>query len=116
MSLSEARKFFKSSRGNSHSGINPKNLIKHETSKTQYSKKHLYLIGILIIFKSIASKPQQIKQLIDADIIPLLGNIKLHTLKTIDVTQALDKIVQRDARVHANKVLAALKQAFGLWC
>lgn len=59
------------------------------------------------------AQPKQIKQIIDADIIPLLGNKKLDLLKTKDITQALDQIVNRGAPVHANKVLAALKQAFG---
>ena len=57
-------------------------------------------------------QPQQIKQLIDADIIPLLGDIELTKLSPALVTTALDKIVKRGARVHANKVLSALKQAF----
>lgn len=57
-------------------------------------------------------QPQQIKQLIDADIIPLLGDVELTKLTPALVTNALDTIVKRGARVHANKVLAALKQAF----
>ena len=57
-------------------------------------------------------QPLQIKQLIDADIIPLLGTIELAKLSPALVTNALDKIVKRGSPVHANKVLAALKQAF----
>ncbi|HDV6747767.1 tyrosine-type recombinase/integrase [Legionella pneumophila serogroup 1] len=56
--------------------------------------------------------PQQIKQIIDADIIPLLGDIELTKLSPAIITKALDKIVKRGSPVHANKVLAALKQAF----
>lgn len=56
-------------------------------------------------------QPLQIKQLIDADIIPSLGHIELAKLSTTHITQALDKIVTHGAKVHANKVLAAIKQA-----
>ncbi len=42
-----------------------------------------------------------------------MGEKKLETLQTKDITQALDTIVNRGAPVHANKVLAALKQALG---
>lgn len=42
----------------------------------------------------------------------MLGDIELTKLTPALVTNALDKIVKRGARVHANKVLAALKQAF----
>ena len=58
------------------------------------------------------AQPQQIWQHIKADIIPLLGNKKLDHLKTREITQALDKIVNRGSPVHANKVLSTLKQAF----
>jgi len=57
-------------------------------------------------------KPGQIRQQIDADIIPLLGNLKLDKITTRKLTLALEKIVDRGSPVHANKVLSSLKQAF----
>ncbi len=57
-------------------------------------------------------QPQQIKQQIDADIIPLLGKLELNKLQTRDITRALDTIVKRGAPMHANKVLSTLKQVF----
>ena len=57
-------------------------------------------------------QPIQIKQQIDADIIPLLGHKELEKLHPRDITQALDSIVNRGSPVHANKVLSTLKQAF----
>ena len=57
-------------------------------------------------------QPQQIKQQIDADIIPLLGKKELEKLQPRDITQALDSIVKRGSPVHANKVLSTLKQVF----
>ncbi len=41
-----------------------------------------------------------------------MGSIELAKLSPAMITKALDKIVNRGAPVHANKVLAALKQAF----
>ena len=40
-------------------------------------------------------KPLQIKQQIDSDIIPLLGKLALDKIQTIDISKALDKIVER---------------------
>lgn len=57
-------------------------------------------------------QPQQIKQVIDADIIPPLGQIALEKIQARDITKSLDIIVKRGAPVHANKVLSTLKQAF----
>ncbi|HHF7383401.1 TPA: tyrosine-type recombinase/integrase, partial [Legionella anisa] len=57
-------------------------------------------------------QPQQIKQQIDADIIPLLGTFEIEKIQPRDIAKALDTIVQRGSPVHANKVLSTLKQAF----
>lgn len=56
--------------------------------------------------------PKQIKQQIDADIIPSLGKIKLDGVTTRQITIALEKIVDRGSFVHANKVLSTIKQMF----
>lgn len=56
--------------------------------------------------------PSQIKQHIDADIIPSIGSINLEEITTREITIALDKIVDRGANVHANKVLSTIKQMF----
>ncbi len=56
--------------------------------------------------------PGQIKQQIDADIIPALGQYKIDEITTLQITQALKTIVARGANVHANKVLSTIKQMF----
>ena len=56
-------------------------------------------------------RPEIIKRQIYGDIIPLLGNIELDKLKTIDITMALDSIVARDAPIQANRVLSSIKQS-----
>ena len=113
MSLANARKAFIDLQEIRRQGLNPKNFLKskekedEKTSVTQlmqqwytnYIEKH-------------RKQPLQIKQHIDADVIPLLGDRFIDSLETRDITKALDKIVARGAPVHANKVLSTIKQAF----
>ena len=60
-------------------------------------------------------KPRQIKQQIEADIIPLLGHLPLDKIQTIDIAKALDKIVARGAPIHANRVLKHHQTSIQLW-
>ncbi|MFK5984245.1 MAG: tyrosine-type recombinase/integrase [Pseudomonadota bacterium] len=54
--------------------------------------------------------PKQIKQIIDADIIPSWGSLKLEEITTRQITLGLEEIVDRGANVQANKVLSTMKQ------
>lgn len=112
MSLGQARAAYQTLFDLWQSGVDPKaHLAKLDEAKTNTVKK-LVLGWYENYIEKERKQPQQIKQLIDADIIPLLGDIELAKLSPAIVTTALDKIVKRGARVHANKVLSALKQAF----
>ncbi|HRD70383.1 MAG TPA: tyrosine-type recombinase/integrase [Legionella sp.] len=113
MSLSDARKSFLEFRDKRRAGLNPKEIIKEQNEYDHSTVKKLVLDWYTGYIEKQRAQPKQIKQIIDADIIPLLGEKKLEALKTKDITQALDKIVNRGSPVHANKVLAALKQALG---
>ncbi|MCE3044169.1 site-specific integrase [Legionella sp. 16cNR16C] len=113
MSLSDARKQFLEFRDKRRAGLNPKEIIKEQNEQDHSTVKKLILDWYTGYIEKQRAQPKQIKQIIDADIIPLLGEKKLEKLKTKDITQALDTIVNRGSPVHANKVLAALKQAFG---
>lgn len=53
-----------------------------------------------------------IKRQIDNDIIPLLGKKKLDDVQTKDISEALDTIVKRGARILANRTLSSIKQMF----
>lgn len=90
----------------------PKEIINNQKEAQNNTVSKLVLAWYAGYIEKERKQPQQIKQLIDADIIPLLGDIELTKLSPAMVTKALDKIVKRGAPVHANKVLAALKQAF----
>ncbi|WP_412754404.1 tyrosine-type recombinase/integrase [Legionella donaldsonii] len=112
MKLGQARVAYQALFDLWQSGADPKaHLAKLEEAKTNTVRKLVSGWYENYIEKE-RKQPQQIKQLIDADILPLLGDIELTKLTPALVTTALDKIVKRGARIHANKVLAALKQAF----
>ncbi len=111
MTLSQARTACQALFDLWQSGVDPKaHIAKLLEEKTDTVKKLVTGWYINYILKE-RKQPLQIKQLIDADIIPLLGDVELAKLSSALVTKALDKIVKRGSRVHANKVLAALKQA-----
>ena len=57
-------------------------------------------------------RPEKIKQQIDHDIIPLLGEKFVDEITTKDISTALDVIVDRGASIQANRVLSSIKQAF----
>ena len=93
------------------SGVDPKaHMIKLAEAKTDTVKKLVTGWYTNYILKE-RKQPKQIEQLINADIVPLLGIVELAKLTPVLVTRALDTIVKRGSPVHANKVLAALKQA-----
>ena len=112
MTLSQARTAYQELFDLWQSGIEPEaHMLKLLETKTDTVKKLVLGWYTNYILKE-RKQPLQIKQLIDADIIPLLGTVELTKLTPALVTNALDKIVNRGSPVHANKVLAALKQAF----
>jgi integrase len=58
------------------------------------------------------SRPDIPKQMLDADIVPALGNMKLMEVKPRDIIKALDPIVDRGAHTLANRALSVVKQMF----
>lgn len=112
MSLADAKKRFVELSDIRKGGCNPKDHVQEELYQEQNTVKNLVLSWYDNYIIKHRTRPDQIQQLINADIIPLLGDKSLDKLKTREITHALDKIVSRGASVHANKVLAALKQAF----
>jgi integrase len=111
-SLANAKKRFIELSGLRKDGINPKEYIQKQLEKETNTVKTLIFEWYSNYVLKHLKKPLQIKQQIDADIIPLLGEIKLDGIQTKDITKALDAIVSRGAPVHANRVLSTIKQAF----
>lgn len=116
LSLANAKKCFLELRGQRQDGQNPKSLIKkmemEEEKRKGNTVKKLVLEWYSGYVERERKRPETIKKQIEGDIIPLLGDIDLDELKTIDITHALDNIVNRGAPVHANRVLSSLKQVF----
>ena len=56
--------------------------------------------------------PEAVKQVIDHDIIPTIGNKNITTLSTVAVVACVQVVVKRGATTHAGKVTAILKQLF----
>ncbi len=100
VSLANAKKRFTELSGLRKEGHNPKNIIEQDKQKENNTVEKLIQAWYKGYAEKSRKKPLQIKQQIDSDIIPLLGKI------------ALDKIVERGAPVHANRVLSTIKQVF----
>lgn len=57
-------------------------------------------------------RPEQAKYLLEANVIPKLGDRPAATVRKRDIVELLDQIVARGSPVLANRVQALLKQAF----
>lgn len=112
MDLATARKEFEKLRGHRREKQNPKDIIEHTKQKANNTVEKLIQAWYKGYAEKTLKKPLQIKQQIDSDIIPLLGKMPLDKIQTIDISKALDKIVERGAPIHANRVLSTIKQAF----
>lgn len=112
MSLANAKKRFLELSEIRREGQNPKESIQIKHEQQDNTVKKLILAWYDNYASKNRKKPLQIKQQIDADIIPLLGHMQLDTLQPKEITAALDSIVKRGAPIHANRVLSTLKQLF----
>jgi integrase len=112
LSLAAAKKKFIELNDLRRSGMNPKTLIQERIEKENNTVEKLTLSWYTNYVEKNRKNPLQIKQQIDANIIPLLGNLELEDIQPIDITRALDKIVNRGAPIHANRVLSSIKQIF----
>lgn len=112
LSLAEAKRKFLELKELKRQGINPKQVLAPVQEEEKTTVKELVNRWYKNYIVKHRKQPLQIRQLIDADINPLLGERDINELEARDITKALDKIVARDSNVHANKVLSAIKQAF----
>lgn len=116
MSLHDANVRFLGLSNQRREGENPKTLIQAQEADKERQRNNTVKKLILDWYTGYVEKnikrPETIKKQIDGDIIPLLGDKELDTLQTVDITAALDIIVDRGAPVHANRVLSSIKQAF----
>lgn len=57
-------------------------------------------------------RPDVVRQVLDADVIPQIGSRKLSMVTPIDITHLIENVVERGATAHAGKVLSTVKQLF----
>jgi len=111
--LKQARELLLAAERLKEQKINPITHEKIQQEKSDNTVKKLALNWYSHYVERHLKRPLTIKKQIDGDITALLGDRVLDELETKDITKALDKIVKRGARVHANRVLSSLKQMFG---
>lgn len=112
MSLASAKTKFLEYSQQRKDGKAPKVTIEEQRQKETNTVKKLVMEWYTNYAEKNRKRPLAIKQQIDADIIPTLGNISLDKIETMDITKSLDKILARGSKVHANRVLSTIKQAF----
>lgn len=57
-------------------------------------------------------RPDVIRQVLDKDIIPVIGNTKLNIVTPLVISNTVDIVIQRGAKSHAGRVLSILKSMF----
>jgi integrase len=57
-------------------------------------------------------RPEIVRQVLDHDILPAIGNLPLSTVNTLAVRRTVKTMVDRGAKSHAARCLAILKQLF----
>jgi integrase len=112
ISLKHARELHAQALTLKEQGINPIEQALLQKIKQNNTVKTLVLAWYSAYIEKNRKQPLQIKQQIDADIIPLFGDMVLDKIEPRAITKALDIIVNRGAPIHANKILSTLKQAF----
>ncbi len=119
LSVAQARKALTDAALLKDNGINPIQHKKDQEAKAKAKKqREIQTVEWLVndfyqryILKN-RKAPEQIRQQKEADIIPLLGDMKIQDISTRDITKALETIVDRGSPIHANKVLRTIKQMF----
>jgi integrase len=62
--------------------------------------------------EGIRKRPDIVRQVLDHDIIPVIGTRRISSITTPTLARVIDKVVDRGATAHANKALGTLKQMF----
>ncbi len=58
----------------------------------------------------IRTRPEAVRQVLDHDVIPVIGSLKLEAVSPITVRHVVTTVVTRGAATHAGRVLAIMKQ------
>lgn len=95
----------------------------HEKAKEYHQNGTLSLLGETpVSIKELAeywfnhsiiktrTRPEAVSQILNHDIIPTMGAIKIRSVTALHVRSAIEQVIDRGAVTHAGKVLAVIKQ------
>ena len=99
MSLADAKRKFLELKELKRKGINPRQALAPEPEEDKTTVKDLVNRWYINYIAKHRKQPLQVRQLIDADIIPLLGKKNIEELEAKDITKELDKIVNRKFKI-----------------
>jgi len=108
-SIKQAREHLLNAQTLKEKGINPIEHSKQEKLKHKNTVKALILSWYTNYIEKHRKQPKQAKQQIDADIIPLFGDMELDKIHPRDITNALDKIVNRGSPIQAAPLSMLIK-------
>lgn len=118
LSLHEARAKALQAKGQRKAGLDPRALREkaREDAQAALAAGQTFATVANEYYERVIAKrfrlPEQFKARLDKDPIPALGNKRLQDITRGDVSRTLNAIVDRGARVMANRVLNDLKQVF----
>jgi integrase len=104
ISLKKARDLHEKKKQQHSDGV----IVTHESMirKVVDLAELFYSDRILIQLK----RPEAVRQVLDHDILPAIGRMQLQSVTTMVCRKVVKDVVDRGAKVHANKVLVVLKQ------
>ena len=109
VSLADARRAVETLREKHKAGVMPE---QQETSDRPRNVAALADVFYRTRVVPLLRRPDATKQILDHDIVPAIGNKSLATVTTVQLGNIIDAMVARDAKVHAGRCLAVMKQMF----
>jgi integrase len=107
ISLKDARKALQVAKEKHEDGVSP--ALPTDTPTTVEELAEIFYARRILPHRKV---PEVVRMILDNDIIPKLGKMKLATLSAPVIATMIEQVVDRGARTHAGKVLAIAKQMF----
>ena len=104
LSLTEARNLHEKTKQSHQDGT--LNILHDEPSNIKELAYHWFNNSVL----NTRSRPEAVSQILNHDIIPTMGTIKLSSVTALHVRSTVEQIIRRGATTHAGKALAIIKQ------
>jgi integrase len=104
LSLTEARNLHEKTKQAHQDGT--LNLLHSVPSTVKELANHWYIKSVI----NTRSRPEAVSQILNHDIFPIIGTIKLRSVTALQVRSTVEQVIKRGATTHAGKVLAIIKQ------